>query len=43
MWFKDKNNSIKTSVLDVLSIIVANLKVLLTYRLRVLLSSGDFL
>ncbi len=43
MWFKDKNNSIKTSVLDVLSIIVAKLKVLLTYRLRVLLSSGDFL
>ena len=29
MWFKDKNNSIKSSVLDILSIIVAaKLKVL---------------
>lgn len=43
MWFKDKNNSIKTSVLDVLSIIVAKLKVLLTDRLIQLVNSGDFL
>jgi|TARA_B110000967_G_scaffold189945_1_gene214149 hypothetical protein len=43
MWFKDKNNSIKTSVLDILSIIVEKLKVLLTDRLIQLVNSGDFL
>jgi len=43
MWFKDKNNSIKTSVLDILSIIVEKLKVLLTDRLIQLVNLGDFL